>query len=143
MSWLEDRAKRDKAVRDGLQDVWLDLREAVKSAHQAFVANYTFDRNTFSVNVSLVTPEGQMSIIIEDNAQELRSRIDILLEETQVVARTNAPKTEVVYTIGATDDGTLALFNHGRCFTVDAVSQIILEPFFFGGSQKPRLYPKR
>jgi hypothetical protein len=142
MNWLDKRAKRDKAVRDKAVDTWMALREAIKSAHSSFVANYCFDRENFIINVPISTPEGRITIVIEDPCQDATSRVDIIVDGQNILARTQRPITEMLFTMEASEDDVVALSYHGRGYTPEEAAKIILEPFFFGGTVKPRLFPK-
>ena len=138
---MEKRAKRDKLARDGAVDVWMTLREAIKRTHQDFQANYHFPRSRFSLNVDLQLPEGRVTIVIEDNGQNIKPRIDFIFEGDGVTVRVDQlPATQMLFTIESDDDGVLCLSHHGRSYTADEVTKITLEPFFFGGPIKPTLY---
>lgn len=143
MSWVQKRADRDKLVRDKAYETWRDLRAALKTAHDDFVANYRFGDGPIAATVKISCPEGRISISIEDRSQDSTPRIDIILDGFKVVVRETASELEGVFTMEATDDGAVALFHDGHALSPETACKMILEPFFFGGKTRPTLFPKK
>ena len=133
-NWVDQRSRRDKALADGVPNVWARIRSAIQNACDSYNKHYSKNESRPAVTCEL--DNGKRVVIrIRRRYPDRETSEELIVELKGDMIDCVADARQKPIRFESDEHGAFIKGSDGQKLSADEVSRLILEPFLFKNTE--------